>query len=119
MIYNYTISAHGAVDDKKIKKALTGLNLEVDCIEKLPDLPSFILDQPSDETPDLIEKWKLICERKVINRPELEEEVLDFLEEEQHPSRRALAEAIQKACSNRDISDGTTALILLKVMENL
>lgn len=119
MIYKYTISAFGSVEDKKIIEALTDLGIQVEFIEKIPDIPSLIAEQPTDEELELIEKWMSICERKLSNRTDMQAPVAELLRKADCLSKRALAEAIYQIGTDLDLSNGTMVKIIFKVMENL
>ncbi len=119
MKYNYYISASGNLNEEKIVEILETEGLYEIFVEKILDVESFIEEQSNAEENGLLGKWQKICERKDINNAELQEMVTNKLKQQNLLTKKILAETISNCCEELDLSEGTAALTLCKVFENL
>ncbi len=119
MKYNYYISASGNLNEENIVEILKKEGLGEIFVEKILDVESFIEEQPDNVDSELPAKWQKICERKVINNAELQEMANNKLKQQNLLTKKILAEIISNCCDELDLSEGTAALTLCKVFENL
>lgn len=119
MKYNYTILAQGVLEENKITKILEENGLKVNMIEIIPDVKSLVQEQSNNAEPCLLDKWEQLCNRKIVDRKDLQDNVRNELLKCKLISRRVLANTVYSCCTDLHFSETSAAIIINNVLKNL
>lgn len=118
MNYKYTITAEGAVDEDKLRKALEEIGLKNIFVDKIYDADEIISLQSDEKREDAPDLWTKIIESELITNGKLTKSMKEY---DAHKLRsvRDIAQAISDCCEKLELSRAYTGIVLNCVLKTI